>query len=181
MTRLTARNDYWYAGGDGVDTVYGLAGNDTIYGGQETRFISGGSGHDYLYAGDGNVATVLGGNGNDIILAGNGSVNDLRGGWGDDTFDVYCSSGSHTDVRGGREWDTFKVTAATDGWTSLVTIYDYKQSEVLDFKIDGEHVSMHAFDDNADGKLTGGELIVALGDDIVTFKNVDSIDLGYLF
>ncbi len=86
---------------NGMDTVYGGAGNDVIYGADDADFLNGGSGDDYI---DGEIDddiingntgndTLIGGQGNDSISGGQG--NDLlEGGTGDDT------------LRGNRDNDT---------------------------------------------------------------------------
>lgn len=54
---------------NGVNTLYGDAGNDIIIGGEEADLIYGGKGNDYVYAGDGRNA-VYAGAGNDVLVGG---------------------------------------------------------------------------------------------------------------
>lgn len=64
-------------GGTGVDTIYGLDGDD---------FLSGGAGND----------TLVGGSGNDVLEAG-GGVNTLIGGLGNDTYVVVSRADTITE------------------------------------------------------------------------------------
>lgn len=80
------------AGGHGVDTIYGNAGDDTIFGGVDVfdpwdsgDVIYGGLGSDVIY-GNGGDDTIWGNDGNDILF----------GGAGTDTF--VFSRGSDIDV-----------------------------------------------------------------------------------
>ncbi|MCR5265574.1 MAG: hypothetical protein K6E29_03160 [Cyanobacteria bacterium RUI128] len=54
---------------NGINTLYGEAGNDIIIGGEEADLVYGGKGNDYVYAGDGRNA-VYAGAGNDVLVGG---------------------------------------------------------------------------------------------------------------
>jgi serralysin len=69
---------------DGVESLYGRAGNDLIYGNYGNESISGGEGNDTLFGGQ-NEDTLSGGPGNDEIW-GNRDNDLLIGGAGADTF-----------------------------------------------------------------------------------------------
>jgi Ca2+-binding RTX toxin-like protein len=94
---------------NGMDTVYGGAGDDVIYGADDADFLNGGSGNDYI---DGEIDddiingntgddTLLGGQGNDSITGGQG-MDSVVGGIGDDT------------LRGNRGDDTLEGGAGND-------------------------------------------------------------------
>lgn len=71
-------------GGDGNDTLNGLAGNDVIFGENGADVLNGGDGADLLLGGAGNDI-ITGGNGNDLIYGGSGN-DQLTGGAGNDFF-----------------------------------------------------------------------------------------------
>ena len=54
---------------NGINTIYGGAGNDIIISGEQADLIYGGKGKDYIYGGDGRNA-IYGGTGNDVIVGG---------------------------------------------------------------------------------------------------------------
>lgn len=54
---------------EGINTLYGDAGNDIIIGGEDIDLIYGGDGNDYIYTGDGRNA-AYGGKGRDVIVGG---------------------------------------------------------------------------------------------------------------
>lgn len=90
-------------GGDGIDTIYGQGGDDTIagdeqsdslYGGLGNDTIDGGTGNDYIEGGDG-LDTIYGGLGDDTAYGGDANdslfgfdgADTLFGGAGDDYVD----------------------------------------------------------------------------------------------
>ncbi|MGD9864918.1 MAG: Hint domain-containing protein [Pseudodonghicola sp.] len=89
---------------NGMDVIYGGAGNDTIYGQDDDDTIYGGDGDDYL---DGGIDEdyIEGGAGNDTIIGGQG-VDVLKGGDGRDTF-LGVTDGD--DIDGGSGGDDYDV------------------------------------------------------------------------
>src|SRR3546814_789873 len=82
----------WIQGGDGNNSIAGLAGGDLIDGGGGSDTIAGGDGDDTLAGGQGDD-NVSGDAGNDTIIYGAGDDNDV--------------------IDGGTGFDTLKVTQAT--------------------------------------------------------------------
>lgn len=76
-------------GGPGEDRLYGGRGDDFIYGDADRDFIDARQGNDVIYGGDGNDQ-INGGQGNDVIYAGEGNDR-ARGYTGDDI--VYGEGG----------------------------------------------------------------------------------------
>ena len=75
---------------DGMDTVFGGAGNDSIMTGDDADYIEGGTGADTIHAGI-DDDTVLGGEGDDSIIGGHGS-DSILGEDGDDWINAGDSS-----------------------------------------------------------------------------------------
>jgi len=69
---------------DGVETIFGGEGNDSLFGNYGQDLISGGAGNDTIFGGQ-NEDTIDGGAGDDMIL-GNRENDVLTGGDGADTF-----------------------------------------------------------------------------------------------
>ncbi len=96
-------------GDDGVNSLYGLAGDDTLFGN---------GGNDYLYGGDG-VDTLSGDNGNDTLY-GDAGNDTLKGRDGDDSLfggegNDYLEGGNNNDtLYGGGGADTLKGSAGVD-------------------------------------------------------------------
>ena len=92
---VTGRIDFqdYLVGGQSIDEIYGLLGNDTLEGLGGNDFLYGGYGRDVLLGGDGNDNlygeqsndSIMGGNGNDIIDGGLG-IDTMRGGDGNDRY-----------------------------------------------------------------------------------------------
>lgn len=175
---LTARNDTWWSGETGIEVVYGLQGNDRIYGDSEVRYIFGGNGNDYIYAGDESVSTVRGGKGRDILQQGWGGYNDLYGGSDNDVLRANTSADANLWGEGGK--DRYNISAYTDGSTHTVTVHGYTAGERLYVNLDGVNQDLHQFDLTGDGKLTGNELTIQVGDDILVFANTSAVDLGLI-
>ena len=107
---------------DGVETVFGGAGDDLVYGNYGSELAFGEVGADTFYGGQGDD-TLSGGAGADI-LAGNRANDQLFGGTGADIF-VFNSNGA-TDVIGDlniAEGDLIRVQANLNG-TGIATADD---------------------------------------------------------
>lgn len=76
----TNDNDKMIAGGVGVQTIFGLDGNDLIQGDVNTDIVYGGDGNDIISGGEG-TDSVFGNDGNDILY-GDSGTNVLFGGGG---------------------------------------------------------------------------------------------------
>ena len=99
-------------GGEGPDTIEGLAGFDTLYGRGGDDILSGGADRDRLYGEDGNDS-LSGGSGDDDLRGGNGD-DSLNGGSGRDY--LYGNSGNDL-LDGGEDSDTLQ---GDDGNDTLV-------------------------------------------------------------
>ncbi|MEX2490603.1 MAG: calcium-binding protein [Nitrospirales bacterium] len=95
-------SDYSYV--EGVHTIYGNAGNDTLVVGPVGELIDGGTGDDVVVAIGAANATLDGGSGDDYILSFAGANNLLFGGAGKD---VLFSSTPGARLTGGSGIDTF--------------------------------------------------------------------------
>lgn len=103
---------------EGMNRLYGDAGNDIIIGGDDIDLIYGGDGNDKIYAGDGRNA-VYGGKGNDFLLGGwendrlfGDAGNDTIYGWGDDDT-IHGGSGNDT-IYGGSGNDRIETGKGND-------------------------------------------------------------------
>ena len=135
---------------EGMNRLYGDAGNDIIIGGDDIDLIYGGDGKDKIYAGDGRNA-VYGGKGDDIIIGGwendrlfgdagkdtiyGGADDDtIHGGSGNDT--IYGGSGNDR-IETGKDNDTiyFEGTehgidvVSSEGGTTTLKFIDEKYEE----------------------------------------------------
>lgn len=116
-------------GGDGNDTIYGGAGNDTINGGEgDDRIYGGGgddsirgrAGSDYLDGGAGEDS-LYGDSGSDTLTGGTGNSS-LSGGSGDD---LLLGQGSNDVLEGGEGNDTLRGGAGND------TLYGHDGNDCL--------------------------------------------------
>ena len=105
----TNDNDKMIAGGVGVQTIFGLDGNDLIQGDVNTDIIYGGDGNDIISGGEG-TDSVFGNDGNDILYGDSGTNvifggggNFLYGGDGNDKL----YGGSDNDVFTGGSGDNY--------------------------------------------------------------------------
>lgn len=135
---------------EGMNRLYGDAGNDIIIGGDDIDLIYGGDGNDKIYAGDGRNA-VYGGKGNDFVLGGwendrlfGDAGNDTIYGWGDDDT-IHGGSGNDTIYGGsgndrietGKGNDTVYIegkehgidTVSSEGGTTTLKFIDEKYEE----------------------------------------------------
>lgn len=103
---------------EGMNKIYGDAGNDIIIGGDDIDLIYGGAGNDKIYAGDGRNA-VYGGKGSDFLLGGwendrlfGDAGNDTIYGWGDDDT-IHGGSGNDT-IYGGSGNDRIETGKGND-------------------------------------------------------------------
>lgn len=96
---------------NGIDTIYGGAGDDTIYGMDDNDSIFGGIGNDLLFGGIDND-TLFGDAGNDTLTGGEG-LDNMSGGDDRDTFIVNNASDGYGDVidgnEGGDDYDTLDL------------------------------------------------------------------------
>ncbi len=116
---------------NGMDTIYGGAGNDVIFGEDDDDMIYGGSGDDTIDAGI-DDDYVEGGTGNDVITGGQGADTLLGG----DDEDVFMGGNAGDTVDGGSggvDYDTLDLTGSgplrvaidpTDPEAGTVTFYD---------------------------------------------------------
>ena len=138
---------------DGLEPVFGYAGNDTINGSSSDDWLVGGeyieygdygpwgdesykanSGNDKLYgrAGEDSLAgldgndTLDGGEGDDELYGGSGD-DKLIGGAGDDFLDTY--GGGKDTLTGGTGSDVFSFTDTSLSNAKISTITDFKTSE----------------------------------------------------
>ncbi|HOG16695.1 MAG TPA: calcium-binding protein [Syntrophales bacterium] len=167
------------------NTVYGLAGNDTLAGGYRDDTIDAGDGNDVVSAGSGND-TVYGGDGNDVLYGGcyldggndillGGAGNDvLYGEYGDDILDggpgddlyawvPYQTDGNDTFVYG-RESGNDTIQRGINGSSNL------NGSDTVLF---GEGLTPDSFDYLSTGLATGGDLVIRIKDtgETLTIKN----------
>lgn len=103
-------------GGDGVDRIRGLAGDDQIRGGSERDFLFGMDGNDLMIGGTGND-TIEGNAGNDFLIGGADS-DYAKGGAGDDLL-----IGSRTSY----DTDTVALNAILAAWNNTETIAEKRQ------------------------------------------------------
>ncbi|MES2436172.1 MAG: calcium-binding protein [Pseudomonadota bacterium] len=183
----TADNTIWdnasngdISGGDGADTLYGLAGDDTLYGEVGDDLLVGGIGLDSLSGGDGDDTlvgdagndTLYGDAGNDLLQGGagadvldGGTGNDtLAGGFGDDSMtggdgdDVYgvdtLADAVFEFVSGGQD-------TVASGFISLDAV-NYANVEVLqligalDLDLHGDAVGMSLIGNDGANHIYGG-------------------------
>ncbi|GHC16447.1 hypothetical protein GCM10007291_13660 [Gemmobacter nanjingensis] len=137
---------------NGMDTIYGGLGNDTIFGMDDNDVLYGGVGNDML---DGGIDqdTIYGDEGNDTILGGEGA-DSLSGGDDRDTFVIGSANDGIGDVidggEGGDDYDTLDLRSAGP----LVVHYaaDNPENGTVDFL-------------DADGNVTG----------TMTFTNIENV------
>jgi Ca2+-binding RTX toxin-like protein len=163
---LGALDDNTLWGGDGQDTLRGLAGNDLLRGDGGLDSLDGGDDDDYLLGGDGDDR-LEGGRGNDY-LQGEGGLDTLSGGEGDDTL-VADNVGGNLFIGGdGRDAVTYfnpldlpvigVGLSLTDGGLS---------GRALDDRYVGvEDVVTTAFADTVIGNTLDNAMILGLGADI---------------
>ena len=103
---------------EGINKLYGDAGNDIIIGGDDVDLIYGGAGDDKIYAGNGRNA-VYGGKGKDLIVGGwendrllGDAGNDVIYGWGDD--DTIHGGDGNDKLYGGSGNDRIETGKGTD-------------------------------------------------------------------
>ena len=114
------------AGGVGMQTIYGLDGNDLIQGDIGSDTIFGGNGNDVISGGEG-TDTIFGNDGNDILY-GDSGTNAIFGGGGNFLYgnsgDDKLYGGSDNDVlTGGPGHDYFDCNEGVD------TVVDFNPKE----------------------------------------------------
>lgn len=103
---------------NGINDIYGDAGNDIIIGGNNSDLIYGGKGNDYIYGGDGRNA-IYGEAGNDILVGGfdsdrlfGGAGNDYLYGFADD--DTIDGGAGNDHIYGGGGNDRIETGKGND-------------------------------------------------------------------
>jgi Ca2+-binding RTX toxin-like protein len=130
IAALLNANTVMLDGGDGDDTLNGLATDDNLIalGGDGNDTLIGGSAEDFFSGGDGD--DTLTGNGGTDLLFGDAGNDTLDGGDGDDVLDGGADA---DDMAGGADNDTYFVDNAGDvvtenadeGMDSVVSSIDY--------------------------------------------------------
>ncbi len=199
-----AGNDSLY-GGNGSDTLFGRAGDDVLLGSSDffandfaADRLFGGDGADSFYGDDGSSDRFFGENGNDYFVVNNDAAS---GGAGNDLFSTDRGDGQ---VTGGADADTFSFFTKTDdgvGQNLEVTDFTaadtfrwsprdadfnilYSSQQVFDF-FDSNNDSVISANDGSSTSPegvgfsvvgTGRDLVLALGEDSVTFDNISAIN-----
>lgn len=156
-----AGNDLIF-GADDDDELFGEEGNDTIDGEIDDDLIDGGIGDDSLLGGQGND-TILGGEGNDFIDAGR-QADTVDGGDGNDTI----LGGNGADVLSGGDGDDI-----IDGGTGDDTLNGDAGNDSILGSTGDDVIDGGTGNDTIDGG-NGGADIMRGGDDRDVFVNVDS-------
>ncbi len=160
---------------DGMDTVYGELGDDSISTGDDADYIEGGAGNDTL---DGGIDddTIRGNNDDDSILGGHGS-DSLDGGQGDDYIDgsapAVLELTDDIDVNTENDRDSIFGGLGNDtliGGDDDDTLLGGSGNDLLDGGIDEDLL----FGGDDDDTLIGGQG----GDTLNGGAGVDSIDGG---
>ncbi|MDX2290061.1 MAG: calcium-binding protein [Hyphomicrobiaceae bacterium] len=142
---LLRSDDDVISGGDGADTLFGMAGNDAVSGGEGNDLLWGNSGDDSLFGGNGDDV-LRGGSGDDVargdagndILEGNSGNDTLYGDAGDDTLlggsgdDVIFDGAGDDKVEGGSGDDRVVVGLGRDvyaGGSGFDTL-DFSKAEI---------------------------------------------------
>jgi Ca2+-binding RTX toxin-like protein len=110
-------------GSNGIDYLYGAAGNDTLNGNAGRDRLYGGGGGDTLNGGDGNDL-LYGGSGNDKLIGGNG--NDILNGYDDSVLSLSTSADT-MDGQAGADWYYMSLadTARDTGTDKLNDLFYY--------------------------------------------------------
>ena len=169
-----------------VESISGLAGNDTITGRDAAEVLDGGSGDDTIQAYGGND-TLVGGTGIDL----------LYGGTGDDIFIVSGETAPKDLFDGGAGTDTLKITGNVDfsdatfaslekieGESSRITLTPSQLASIQ--SMSGVYVSGSEVDAaNVDGDFvvigTTGDDVIKTGDGdnvVIPYTGSETIDLG---
>lgn len=187
-------------GSAGADTIYGGDGNDTVYGyapnetsDTEVNTLYGGNGNDKLYAGDGGD-TVYGEAGNDTLTGGSGA-DTLSGGSGDDTYtgnagnDVFVYTSGNDTITDTSGTNEIHLVAAWDSETpqyfrignDLEIFWDASNSiTVVNHFTTGEMNQM-VYDDTSTVDLTSVSAVTqgTSGNDNLTGTTGDDVLYGF--
>jgi len=170
---------------DRKNTVYGLAGNDTLAGGYRDDTIDAGDGNDVISAGSGND-TVYGGDGNDVLYGGcygDGGNDTLLGGAGNDVLygeygDDFLDGGAGDDLYAWVPYqtdgnDTFVYGRGAGNDTIQRGINGSGNINGSDTVLFGEGLTPDSFDYLSTGLATGGDLVIRIKDtgETLTIKN----------
>jgi Ca2+-binding RTX toxin-like protein len=150
---------------EGVNTIVGSIGNDTLNGQNGNNFIVGRAGNDNINAGSGND-TIYGGDGADVIQAyiGNDSVS---GEAGSDT--LYGSDGDDF-LDGGADNDTLRGESGNDslmGGTGNDVIYGGIGNDTIDGGDGADNIQAYTGNDSALGGAGNDTLYGSDGDDLL--------------
>jgi Ca2+-binding RTX toxin-like protein len=152
-------DDAMYGTGNGLDYLYGDAGNDTIDGGDGDDVLNGGADDDRVVGNTGDD-TLDGGIGNDLLIGGQGWDN-VTGGAGNDVFGVRMNSIRDyiTDFTVGEDtiridtaiaYDFASLEANSDMWTEgnwgVIQVYDGPM--ILLWGVDTTQLTASSFDFN---------------------------------
>jgi len=175
-------------GGNGNNTLTGLAGNDVISGGNGNDILNGGRGHDRLDGGNGDD-TLDGGIGNDDLSGGNGD-DTLLGGAGNDSLsggngnDHLVAGAGNDSLSGGNGDDWLGGGAGDDALTggngsdTFVFAAGFGHDVVTDFR-SGDHIAFQdgVFSDfqavlNASQQV-GADVVITLDSgNVITLQHV---------
>lgn len=154
---------------DGMDTVRGGEGNDSIMTGDDADWIDGGTGMDTIHAGI-DDDTVLGGDGNDSIIGGHGS-DSILGQDGDDWINAGDSS-----LLWGQEPDATDPVP-TNG---MDTVYGGAGNDTIFGQDDDDSIDGGIGNDVIDGGIDDDILRGREGDDtIIGGEGADTVTGGF--
>ena len=165
---------------DGMDTVYGGAGNDFIQTGDDADWIDGGTGNDTIHAGI-DDDTVLGGEGDDSIIGGHGS-DSILGGDGDDWINagdsnlLWGQAPDATDPVPTNGMDTVLGGAGNDtifGEDDNDSLDGGIGNDVIDGGIDNDVIRGREGDDTLYGQQGADTITGGFGDDVIYGDDTD--------
>ncbi|MEQ9242640.1 Hint domain-containing protein [Roseovarius indicus] len=155
-------------GGAGEDVIYGEDDNDLIFGGDDNDYIDGGIDQDTIDAGEGDD-TLIGGQGDDF-LDGNIGNDEMTGGDGNDTFLELSAEGADTITDFG-VGDTGSITDGDQTNNDFVDLSSfYNDTTVADVNAAGgdfdtplEMMRADAEDGRLDGNINGTDYSGQIG------------------
>ncbi|MEZ5715160.1 MAG: Hint domain-containing protein [Paracoccaceae bacterium] len=154
---------------DGMDTVFGGAGNDWIETGDDADYIDGGDDNDTIYAGI-DDDTVIGGLGDDTIIGGHGS-DSIEGNDGDD----WINAGDST-LLWGQEPDATDPVP-TNG---MDTVFGGAGNDTIFGQDDDDSLDGGDGNDVIDGGIDDDRIAGRVGDDtLMGDQGADTITGGY--